>query len=67
MMVSGTYQQSELTQKADQENLLSLWAPNLKNLHIGFSLGISEASHNMSRNILEEDFDNVYDGDLQKR
>ena len=35
-----------------------------KNLHIGFSLGISEASHNMSRNILEEDFDNVYDGDF---
>ena len=41
----GTYQQSELTQKADQENLLSLWAPNLKKssyrLFVRYKRGLS--------------------------
>ena len=61
----GTYQQSELTQKGrSREFAFFMGTEFKKNLHIGFSLGISEASHNMSRNILEEDFDNVYDGDF---
>lgn len=61
----GTYQQSELTQDGrSREFAFFMGTEFKKNLHIGFSLGINEAFHNMSRNILEEDLDNVYDGDF---
>lgn len=61
----GTYQQSELTQDGrSREFAFFMGTEFKKNLHIGFSLGINEAFHNMSRNILEEDIDNVYDGDF---
>jgi hypothetical protein len=61
----GTYQQSELTQYGrSREFYFFMGTEFKKNLHIGFSLGINEAFHNMSRNILEEDLDNVYDGDF---
>jgi long-subunit fatty acid transport protein len=61
----GTYQQSELTQDGrSREFTFFMGTEFKKNLHIGFSLGINEAFHNMSRNILEEDLDNVYDGDF---
>ena len=61
----GTYQQSEITQDGrSREFAFFMGTEFKKNLHIGFSLGINEAFHNMSRNILEEDLDNVYDGDF---
>ena len=61
----GTYQQSELTQDGrSREFAFFMGTEFKKNLHIGFSLGINEAFHNMSRNILEEDLDNIYDGDF---
>ncbi len=61
----GTYQQSELTQDGQSREFAFFMGTEFKkNLHIGFSLGINEAFHNMSRNILEEDIDNVYDGDF---
>jgi len=61
----GTYQQSELTQDGrSREFAFFMGTEFKKNLHIGFSLGINEAFHNMSRNILEEDLNNVYDGDF---
>jgi len=61
----GTYQQSELTQDGrSREFAFFMGTEFKKNLHIGFSLGINEAFHNMSRNIVEEDLNNVYDGDF---
>ena len=61
----GTYQRSELTQDGrSREFTFFMGTEFKKNLHIGFSLGINEAFHNMSRNILEEDLDNDYDGDF---
>jgi len=61
----GTYQQSDLSQDGrSREFAFFMGTEFKKNLHIGFSLGISDAFHNMSRNILEEDLDNVYDGDF---
>ena len=64
----GTYQQSEITQDGrSREFAFFMGTEFKKNLHIGFSLGINEAFHNMSRNILEEDLDNVYDGDFIKQ
>ncbi len=61
----GTYQQSELTQNGRSREFAFFMGTEFKqNLHIGFSLGINEASHNISRNILEEDLDNFYDGDF---
>ena len=61
----GTYQQSDLSQDGRSSEVAFFMGTEFKkNLHIGFSLGISDAFHNMSRNILEEDLDNVYDGDF---
>lgn len=61
----GIYQQSELTQDGrSREFAFFMGTEFKKNLHVGFSLGINEAFHNMNRNILEEDLDNVYDGDF---
>ena len=61
----GIYQQSEINQEGrSREYAFFLATEFKKNLHVGFSLGVTEAYHNLTRNILEEDLDNVYDGNF---
>lgn len=61
----GIYQQTELNQEGRlREYAFFLATEFRKNLHLGFSLGVSEGYHNLSRNVLEEDLDNVYDGNF---
>lgn len=61
----GIYQDVEITQKSNVGELSLFGATEFqKNLFIGVSLAVVSGTHSYTRDFLERDLDNVYDGDF---
>ncbi len=61
----GIYQDVEITQKSNVGELSLFGATEFQeNLFIGVSLAVVSGTHSYTRDFLERDLDNVYDGDF---